>query len=132
MKKIRLYVCLAMSLLIFSAFLLRHLGYARQPVPNCPFPESGTWYCEELGITIFQDRGLCTIVDGDDTINCSLSREYGSCEIFIHCYERNNLNYRFEHLFFSGDFVNIEADSFYVKCHKSKNLYAFHKVTEAK
>lgn len=125
-----IFLCVAVLILIFIAFLFIHFGYSRQPGKEYPFPESGTWHCQELGITLFLDEGECVISDGKDTITCSMLRERGSCEVYVYCYEFNNSVYEFEHLFFSGDFLDINGDVFYVQEHKSETVYTFSKVIE--
>ena len=129
-RRLCIFLCVTGLILIFIVFLFDHFGYSRQHGQEYPFPESGTWYCQELGITLFLDEGKCVICDGKDTITCSMLRERGSREVYIHCYEFNNSDYEFEHLFFSGDFLNINGDVFYIQEHKSKTVYTFTKSIE--
>ena len=66
----------------------------------------------------------------DNTIQCSYSREYGSYEVFVRCYELDNPNYNFRHLFFSGKFLSVDGDVFYMEELKSGTVYTFRKVIE--
>lgn len=133
MKKLRIpfiFACIAVLTLISNTFLLFHFGYSRQPEEDYPFPKTGTWQCQELGIPMSFDEGKCIFFDGKDTIECYVLRERGSREVSIYCYELNNPNYEFEHLFFSGNFLDINRDDFYIQEDKTANVYTFCRVIE--
>lgn len=107
-----------------------HLGYSRRSETDCPFPESGTWRCDDLGITLYLDRGFSYIDDGEDQVTTSYMRESGSCELYINCNERNHPDYPFEYLFFSGDLLEITEDTFLIKCHKTRTVYEFRRISD--
>ena len=133
MKKTHI-IYLALGILsvhiILGCILLRETGFSGHPENDPPFPKSDSWVCAELGITLNLDEGSCFVVIGDDAIQCSYARERGAYEVFVRCYEFDNLDYDFAHLFFSGNFLSMGDDAFYMEEHKSGIVYTFHKVVD--
>ena len=120
--KVGIFLCLFFFL---GVFLLNHFGYSRQPEREIPFPVSGIWHCDDLGITLFLDEGKCTFEDGENTIICSMLRERASRDVYIYCNETSNLDYKYNQLFFSGVFTGIDGDVLYIKEHKTGKEFCF-------
>ena len=127
MKNILKVVFAAWLFFLLVALFLNHFGYSRQPEleSDIQFPTSGTWRCDNLGISLFLDEGKCTFEDERNTIICYMMRERGSRDIYIHCYETSNPDYKYDHLFFSGKFIGIDGDVMYIKDHKTKTVHSF-------
>lgn len=115
---------------ILGGLLLHETGFSGHPEHDPPFPKTGTWVCSELGMTLNLDEGTCFVVVGDNTIQCTYSREYGAYEVFVRCYEFDNPNYDFAHLFFSGKFLSMNGEVFYMENHQSGVVYTFEKVED--
>ena len=124
-------VGILLALFVLNGLMLHQLGYSRQPETDCPFPETGIWVCKELGISLFLDQGYAFVVTENDQILCSYLRERGSWKVYIRCNEFEHPQYPFEYAFFSGDFLNIDGDVFYMEEHKSGTVYAFWRAAES-
>ena len=130
MKRVCIGVLITLIFLACNAVLWGHLGHSRQPQGDCPFPESGTWRSDQLGITLFLDQDYAIWDDGKEQIRLSYLCDFESAKVYIKCNEQNHSHYPNDYLFFSGDCLDIKEGTFWVKCHKTGNVYRFHRIAE--
>ena len=106
------------------------MGHPGPIGPEPPFPDSGTWYSDERRITMFLDQGKGVVVIGSDKVSCDILRERGSYDVYLNCALFDHEKYDFGHCLFSGHFLTVHGDIFYLEEHESGIVYAFKKVTE--
>ena len=123
-------IILAIIILMSIACLVYWLGHPGSPGTEPPFPNEGVWESKDLGITLNMDTGSTSFNNGEREIKAYMLREYGSICVSIHCNEFDDPQYPFSYCFFSGDFLHIAGDIFYIKDHQSRVEYVFHRVIE--
>ena len=128
MKGAYLVIGILFILVLLNCLMLHELGYSKRPETDVPFPESGIWICDELGITMLLGDGSCVIKISEEDIQCAIQREYGSHKVFFHCCEFNNTNFDFGHTFFSGIFLNTYDGLLYIEELKTETVYVFRRI----
>lgn len=131
MKKAVLISLAILVLGLMFPLLLYMYGNPHAPKQRLDFPDTGIWVCNELGITLYQDEGFATVKVDGLVIRCDCWHERGDDEIYIDCDEDSNPQYEYRHRFFSGVFLESEADVFYIQETGSEIIYVFRKVSDS-
>lgn len=124
--------CVIAALSVMLAFFCMRACSRQDHRKIYPIPETGTWVCEELQITIYfdsRDVESIIIIEGEQII-CYFGNEPGSKDIYLVCGERNNPNYYLGQDLFYGTCMEFGDVWFSVQESKSKEIYVFRKVEE--
>lgn len=124
------FICIGLSVLMIAVLILYIFGFPHSPKDKSPFPDSGTWICEELNIILRHEEESASIIINGQIIDCDCWSEIGSADIYIDCNEQNNPAYEYRHRFFSGSFLKNEGNVFYIQEHDSKNIYSFRRIPD--
>ena len=117
-KRIHILLLAVLLLIIFS-------GCQNTLFATRFFPESGTWYCEELQMHLrFEKNAISTAIIDGESVDCAAGYMLGSKDITI---TRENIDPANEWVVFAGEFVSLNDTELVLRNRHGGETYIFRK-----